>query len=664
MSLNNMVGNLRTLSNKLLQHVMFHGGVWKLHQIVSRPSKIFTLQLRFRWAIVVCHPPPTHGVSSVGQRMVCWCGSRCGSSTSSYRTSFGYGWVEKMLRYHRVTVRTEEYVVRMTKKSFVRLFWKCVRLTSYTWCHDHYCTKCVRLKNDTIPRTRSILGILRFSLCGYPVYYAFGLLGSLLWGAFRGLCGYPVYYAFGLLGLLLWGAFRGLCGYPVYYAFGLSWPLRVSCLLRFWPFMAFAGILSTTLLAFWGAFCGVPSVAFAGILSTTLLAFWGAFCGVPSVAFAGILSTTLLAFWGAFCGVPSVAFAGILSTTLLAFWGAFCGVPSVAFAGILSTTLLAFWGAFCGVPSVAFAGILSTTLLAFWGSFCGVPSVAFAGILSTTLLAFHGLCGYPVCYAFGLSWPLRVSCLLRFWPSVAFAGILSTTLLAFWGAFCGVPSVAFAGVLSTTLLAFWGSFCGVPSVAFAGILSTTLLAFHGLCGYPVYYAFGLSWPLRVSCLLRFWPFGEPSVGCLPWPLRVSCLLRFWPFGEPSVGCLPWPLRVSCLLRFWPFGEPSVGCLPWPLRVSCLLRPLRRFRFLHVLQGSSAYPGLLRSLCFLPFWRFGRCFWQRFFGIPAAATVGFVFFMFWKLQWHTRGCSVAFVFLIFWSLKVPGEGFLEYPGLLC
>ena len=72
----------------------------------------------------------------------------------------------------------------------------------------------------------------------------------------------------------------------------------------------------------------------------------------------------------------------------------------------------------------------------------------------------------------------------------------------------------------------------------------------------------------------------------------------------------------------------------------------RLRFLHVLEGSSAYPGLLRSIRFLDILKVWKVRGQRFFGIPAAAMLGFVFFMFWKVPRNTRGCSIAFVFLIF------------------
>ena len=72
----------------------------------------------------------------------------------------------------------------------------------------------------------------------------------------------------------------------------------------------------------------------------------------------------------------------------------------------------------------------------------------------------------------------------------------------------------------------------------------------------------------------------------------------------------------------------------------------RLRFLHVLEGSSAYPGRLRSIRFLDILKVWKVRGQRFFGIPAAAMLGFVFFMFWKVPRNTRGCSIAFVFLIF------------------
>ena len=56
-------------------------------------------------------------------------------------------------------------------------------------------------------------------------------------------------------------------------------------------------------------------------------------------------------------------------------------------------------------------------------------------------------------------------------------------------------------------------------------------------------------------------------------------------------------------------------------------------------------------------------WRRFFGIPGAAMLGFVFFMFLEVPRHTRGCSIAFAFWYFEVWKVAGKGFSAYPGLL-
>ena len=71
----------------------------------------------------------------------------------------------------------------------------------------------------------------------------------------------------------------------------------------------------------------------------------------------------------------------------------------------------------------------------------------------------------------------------------------------------------------------------------------------------------------------------------------------------------------------------------------------RLRFLHVLEASMAYPGLLRSLRFPDILK-SEGSWRRFFGIPGAAMLGFVFFMFLEGSSAYPGLLHSLRFLIF------------------
>ena len=122
-------------------------------------------------------------------------------------------------------------------------------------------------------------------------------------------------------------------------------------------------------------------------------------------------------------------------------------------------------------------------------------------------------------------------------------------------------------------------------------------------------------------------------------IRFLDILKVWKApGERYFG-----IPAAARLRFFYVLEgssayPGLLCFGRFLSIPGLLRSIRfldilngRFigipatfqRFVHVLKGSPVYPGLLRSIRFLDILNVCYVSGERFFGIPAAARLRFL-----------------------------------------